>query len=81
MLENEAAIYAENENFDAADDTQRRADVLKKEIDFYKKHLKPATQDWMTQKVPFNSTSQEKGTKKLNHGNLQKSIMILLDNY
>ena len=28
MLENEAAVYAENENFDAADDTQRRTDVL-----------------------------------------------------
>ena len=45
MLENEAALYAENDSFDAADDTQRRADVLKKEIDFYKKYLKPATQD------------------------------------
>ena len=30
ILESEAAVYAENDNFDAADDTQRCTDVLKK---------------------------------------------------
>ena len=30
MMENEAAVYVENYNFDAADDTQRRAEFLKK---------------------------------------------------
>ena len=32
MLENVAALYAENDNFDAGDDTQRRADVLKRKF-------------------------------------------------
>ena len=32
MLENEAAVYAKNDNFEAADDTKCRADVLKKEF-------------------------------------------------
>ena len=36
MLENEAAVYAKNDNFEAADDTKRRTDVLKKEICFHK---------------------------------------------
>ena len=36
ILENEATVYAEKDNFDAADDTKRRTDVLKKEICFHK---------------------------------------------
>ena len=30
MIENEAAVYVDNDNFDAAGDTQRRAEFLKK---------------------------------------------------
>ena len=36
MFKNETALYAENENFDAEDDTQCRAYVLNKEIYFHK---------------------------------------------
>ena len=40
MLQNEAAVYAENENSDAADDNQHRAEILRKRKRISKKTIK-----------------------------------------
>ena len=37
ILEKEADVYAKNDNFDTANDTQFHADVLKRKTDFNRK--------------------------------------------
>ena len=81
MLENEAAVYAANDNFDAADDTQLRVDVLKKEINFHIKTFKACHSRSIGRKSSIQFYISRKRFKELKPWKImQESIMILLDN-
>ena len=80
MLQNEATVYAENDNFDAEDDIQLCADVLKKEIYFHRKKIKAFHSILNDIKSAIQFYISRKRYKEVKRWKiLQKSIMILLD--